>query len=84
MCREGPARVLELVQLGADFTRNEDGTLHLTKEGGHSKRRIVHAADLTGREIERTLLQVGVAPLVCLLQNNDGLMGRTIERALLQ
>ncbi|KXZ52812.1 hypothetical protein GPECTOR_8g198 [Gonium pectorale] len=56
VCREGPARVLELVQLGAEFTRNRDGTLHLTKEGGHSNRRIVHAADMTGAEIERALL----------------------------
>jgi aspartate oxidase len=40
--------VLDLVQLGADFTRNPDGSLHLTREGGHSNRRIVHAADLTG------------------------------------
>lgn len=56
VCREGPARVLELVQMGTEFTRNNDGSLHLTKEGGHSKRRVVHAADLTGREIERALL----------------------------
>jgi aspartate oxidase len=56
VCREGPARVLELVRLGADFTRNNDGTLHLTREGGHTNRRIVHAADLTGKEIERALL----------------------------
>ncbi|GFH18223.1 L-aspartate oxidase [Haematococcus lacustris] len=56
VCREGPARVMELVAMGAEFTRNQDGSLHLTKEGGHSARRIVHAADLTGREIERALL----------------------------
>lgn len=56
MCRHGPARVLELARLGADFTRNPDGSLHLTREGGHSDRRIVHAADLTGAEIERALL----------------------------
>lgn len=56
VCREGPARVLELVQMGADFTRNKDGSLHLTREGGHSNRRIVHAADLTGKEVERALL----------------------------
>ena len=61
VCREGPARVLELVQLGADFTRNADGTLHLTREGGHSDRRIVHAADLTGAEIERALLEAARA-----------------------
>ncbi|KAF5838194.1 FAD binding domain-containing protein [Dunaliella salina] len=56
VCKEGPARVLELVQMGASFTLNEDGSLHLTKEGGHSSRRIVHAADMTGKEIERALL----------------------------
>ncbi|KAG2439353.1 hypothetical protein HXX76_004712 [Chlamydomonas incerta] len=56
VCREGPARVLELVEQGAEFSRNSDGSLHLTKEGGHSNRRIVHAADMTGAEIERALL----------------------------
>jgi L-aspartate oxidase len=56
VCREGPARVLELVKFGAEFTRNSDGSLHLTREGGHTNRRIVHAADLTGKEIERALL----------------------------
>lgn len=56
VCREGPARVLELVTLGAEFTRNADGSLHLTREGGHGNHRIVHAADLTGAEIERALL----------------------------
>ena len=58
VCREGPSRVLELVDFGAQFTRNKDGSLHLTKEGGHNNRRIVHAADLTGAEIERALLDV--------------------------
>lgn len=61
VCREGPARVLELVALGAEFTRNSDGSLHLTKEGGHNNRRIVHAADLTGAEIERALLETARA-----------------------
>ena len=56
VCREGPARVLELVAMGAEFTRNGDGSLHLTREGGHGNRRIVHATDLTGAEIERALL----------------------------
>lgn len=48
--------MLELAELGARFTCNGDGSLHLTREAGHSHNRIVHAADLTGREIERALL----------------------------
>lgn len=56
VCREGPARVLELAAMGAAFTKTQSGELHLTREGGHSARRIVHAADVTGREIERALL----------------------------
>ena len=56
VCRDGPAAVLELAALGAEFTRGAGGSLHLTREGGHSARRIVHAADVTGREIERALL----------------------------
>ena len=55
---EGPARVRELIELGAEFTRDESPFgYHLTREGGHSQRRVVHAADLTGREVERTLLE---------------------------
>jgi L-aspartate oxidase len=55
---EGPARVRELMELGAEFTREATPFgYHLTREGGHSQRRVVHAADLTGREVERTLLE---------------------------
>ena len=53
---EGPDRVRDLIDLGAQFDRNPDGELHLGREGGHSAHRIVHAADMTGREIERALL----------------------------
>ena len=56
MVREGPARIRELIERGAAFTRR-DGVLDLGREGGHSAFRIVHAQDLTGREIERALLQ---------------------------
>ncbi len=54
--REGPGLVRELMDLGARFSRGSQGDLDLGREGGHSRRRIVHAKDLTGREIERTLL----------------------------
>lgn len=57
---EGPARVQELIRLGVQFTEREESTgggYDLGKEGGHSKRRVLHAEDMTGREIERALLQ---------------------------
>ena len=59
---EGPARIAELIELGMKFSERdapaEDGgrELDLGREGGHSKRRILHAKDVTGREIERALL----------------------------
>ena len=56
---DGPRRIRELLELGVDFTRDggSDGPLQLGREGGHSRRRIVHAADMTGRAVEQTLLQ---------------------------
>ncbi|CAI6009134.1 unnamed protein product [Closterium sp. NIES-65] len=56
VCREGPERVRELMRMGASFDRGDDGRLLLAREGGHSHSRIVHAADVTGREIQRALL----------------------------
>ncbi len=60
LVKEGPDRVRELADFGVRFTharRTENPLqLHLGREGGHSARRIVHAADLTGREIERALV----------------------------
>jgi L-aspartate oxidase len=54
---EGPARVHELIALGAAFDRDQDGQLLLAREGGHSLPRIVHAGGAaTGVEIERTLV----------------------------
>jgi L-aspartate oxidase len=60
LVREGPDRIRDLIALGTKFTmeHNPEGkeVLSLGRVGGHSRRRIVHAADLTGREIERALL----------------------------
>jgi L-aspartate oxidase len=52
---EAPERIQELVELGARFS-SKDGAFELGLEGGHSRRRVLHAADATGREIERALL----------------------------
>jgi L-aspartate oxidase len=52
-----------LVEQGVQFSRNTDrqGSFHLTKEGGHSHRRIIHAADATGRAVSETLTQLAIA-----------------------
>lgn len=63
--REGPERVRALAEMGASFSPAAAGTadpnsappLDLTREGGHSARRVVHAGDLTGREVQRVLLE---------------------------
>ncbi|MCI5126306.1 MAG: L-aspartate oxidase, partial [Candidatus Electrothrix sp. AR5] len=55
---EGPERVRELVNFGVQFQRGRAGEeFDLGMEGGHSARRVAHAQDLTGREIERALLK---------------------------
>ncbi|MEJ8569315.1 L-aspartate oxidase [Elongatibacter sediminis] len=53
LVNEGPKAVRELLldELDIDFDRTESGDLELTREGGHSQRRIIHARDLTGRAI---------------------------------
>lgn len=56
LVKEGPDRIRDLMKLGAKFTREKSGKLHLGKEGGHSANRIIHSHDLTGKEVERALL----------------------------
>ena len=51
-----PAAISWLQELGVPFT-TEHGELHLTREGGHSHRRIVHAADATGAAVQATLVE---------------------------
>lgn len=56
LVEEGPARVRELMGLGAVFDRDDQGRLEVAREGGHSMARIVHAGgSATGAEVERTL-----------------------------
>ena len=57
LCTEGPARLRELMTLGAAFDRDPAGELSLTREGGHHRDRIVHAGgDATGAEVQRALV----------------------------
>jgi len=58
--RSGPERVKELVEWGVRFSRRSDNPLDfdLGREGGHTKNRIVHAEDMTGRAIEQALIRV--------------------------
>ncbi len=57
LVKEGPDRIRDLIAMGARFNRDdESGLLDLGREGGHSRRRIVHAVDRTGWECERALL----------------------------
>jgi L-aspartate oxidase len=74
---EGPARIAELIELGMHFSErakprsNGQRELDLGKEGGHSKRRILHAKDITGREIERALLAaVASQPKIEIFENH--------------
>lgn len=56
--RKGPTLVNELIDLGVQFTKNSTAEgFDLGKEGGHSKRRVLHANDMTGDEVEKILIE---------------------------
>src|ERR1700729_1759767 len=72
---DGPARIRELIDFGVHFDERElpDGSheLDLGREGGHSKRRILHARDVTGREIESALLNaISKQPNISIFENH--------------
>ncbi len=74
---EGPARIQELIELGMKFSESEnradDGSrgLDLGREGGHSRRRILHARDMTGHEIESALLNaISKQPNISIFENH--------------
>ena len=59
-----------LLKQGVEFTLDEDAQLHLTREGGHSQRRIIHAADATGKAISTTLVRrAQEAPNLTIFEN---------------
>ncbi len=69
----GPEVIQELMRFGARFTTGVEGELDLGQEGGHSFRRIVHSKDLTGREVERSLLaQIHAHPNITIYEHHVG------------
>ncbi|HEX5026197.1 MAG TPA: L-aspartate oxidase [Agriterribacter sp.] len=54
--KEGVDRIKEIIEWGAKFDKDQDGDYALGKEGGHSEFRILHHKDVTGKEMERALL----------------------------
>jgi len=54
--KDGPERIQDLIRLGVEFSSLGDGRISLGKEGGHSKRRVLHVKDITGKAIEDALL----------------------------
>ena len=74
---DGPERIKELLEWGVEFTRTgDDDASHydLGREGGHSMRRVLHARDLTGREIERALHEkAGLRRNIKIFENHIGI-----------
>ena len=72
--RDGPARVRELIDLGVSFDTRDDGgeaAYDLGREGGHSKRRILHTVDATGHEVMRALeTAVRRTPRIRIVENH--------------
>lgn len=73
--RDAPARIRELIEWGVEFTRQTGRREYdLHREGGHSRRRIFHAKDLTGREVERALLaRARENPRIRIIENHSAI-----------
>jgi len=78
---QGPERIRELVTMGAHFDTGADNGFDLAREGGHSHRRIIHAHDMTGAEVERTLVEKANAhPNIQIYEHHMGVNLITEER----
>ncbi len=91
LCREdvvrfvierGAATIEALLKLGVEFDRGESGAFAVGREGGHTRRRVLHHRDTTGREIERALLARARAnPNIQLFENHCAVDLLTTQRA---
>lgn len=71
---QAPARLQELMEMGADFDRDSSGELILGREGGHKTNRIIHFQDVTGLNISTALLEkVKTLPNISLLSHHVAL-----------
>lgn len=69
--REGPERLDEIITWGIEFDQDASGKLALSREGGHTARRIIHYKDVTGLQIEKGLLrQIELLPNITLLSHH--------------
>ncbi|MBK9248681.1 MAG: L-aspartate oxidase [Ignavibacteria bacterium] len=67
---QAPEAIAWLIEQGTNFSKTHDKALEVGREGGHSRHRIVHAKDLTGREIERALTDaVSSHPLITTIEH---------------
>jgi L-aspartate oxidase len=68
--KEGVDRIAEIITWGAQFDRERDGDYKLGKEGGHSESRILHHKDVTGKEMERALLEeISLFPNITIIKH---------------
>jgi len=79
--REAPERIRWLQSLGVEFDKEGPDRLHLTREGGHSRRRVAHAKDTTGMEVEKRLLAACVAAGIRIEEDQVAIDLITSERA---
>ena len=81
----GKAAIGWLIDQGVPFTRDNSSSMgyHLTREGGHSRRRIIHAADATGHAVQETLAARALKhPNITVLENHlsvDLITGRSLD-----
>ncbi len=90
LVEEGPRDIRELCELSVPFDQNAEGELMITREGGHSRRRIVHCGgDATGRETTRRLGEIALERknidirfdtyMLDILTNEDGVYGAVVH-----
>ncbi len=78
LVHEGPEDIRKIIEMGVDFDKDENGELNMTLEGGHSRRRIVHHKDRTGKEIAEKLTKVAAQKSNIQLEENTMIIN--IER----